>query len=537
MWQGFSQGPRAYIPKNNEESPIGTSAQQKNKLPITNRQRAMKQRVHQIGRLATMAILLLMITLPTTLRAQQGKGLEERLRDHLYLLASDSLHGREAGTEDAMRAAEYIADQFASIGLKPYEGESYFQYFTVPLHSDRTYRNVIGIIEGSDPALSDRYIVVGAHYDHLGEQLGKIYPGADDNASGSSALIEVARNLMLNPQRLGRSVIIVAFDAEEMGLYGSNYLASVMPAERIDLMISMDMVGWLRQSGKLHIEGTGTVVDGEKWVNSVGNRGIDLHLKPFENSVMTATDTRGFARKQVPTFAVTTGTESPYHKPGDTADKIDYQGLTEITHFMTSLVATAASEPSFRSSGRVASIHRKLPPVEINVGVMAGSTRLKFPDSAFEGRSAFSYGANLSLLLHTGNTMWHTGVSYERSSARWPSMTAPLRSQERLHLEQLTVPLTANIRLGEPDDPIFMYIGVGGYYTHRLDGYTTDKLLTLGPEGIADNEWGTQWELGMRLSSWDINVTWRNGHTNLIEGSDAPKIKTRQKWLTIAYIF
>ncbi len=487
--------------------------------------------------MATTALALLLILHPAPLSAQQGKGLEERLRDHLYLLASDSLRGREAGTEDAMRAAEYIADQFASIGLKPYEGDSYFQYFTVPLNSGRTYRNVIGIIEGSDPTLSDRYIVLGAHYDHLGVQLGSTYPGADDNASGSSALIEVARNLMIHPELLRRSVIIAAFDAEEIGLYGSTYLASVMPTERIDLMISMDMVGWLRQSGELHVEGTGTVADGDQLIRALDGRGINLHLKPFENSLMTATDTRGFARLEVPTFAVTTGTVSPYHKPGDTADKIDYQGLTEITHFMTSLVTTAATEPSFRRSGRVAAIHRKLPPVEINFGLMVGRTWLKYPDSAFEGRSGFSYGANASLLIHTGWLMWHTGVSYERTATRWPDTEAPLKSYERLRTEQLTVPLTANLRLGEPDDPMYVYIGAGGYYTHRLKGLTSDHQFTIGPDGISGHEWGAQVEFGTRLSMLDINFSTRYGLTNLLVGSDSPKIRTRQTWVTIAYIF
>ena len=97
----------------------------------------------------------------------------------------------------------------------------------MPFNANGTdYKNVVAVIEGSDPVLKDQYIVLGAHYDHLGVKKGQIYNGADDNASGSAAIIEIAR--ALEPQRgsLKRSVVIAAFDAEELGLYGSNHLAA-----------------------------------------------------------------------------------------------------------------------------------------------------------------------------------------------------------------------------------------------------------------------------------------------------------------------
>jgi Zn-dependent M28 family amino/carboxypeptidase len=188
---------------------------------------------------------------------------QKRLEEHLYYLASDSLHGRFAGSDDAMKAAQYIIKQYEAIGIEPFYESGYLQPFTNSLVGERmTFNNVIAWIPGSDPALKDEYVIIGAHYDHLGERNGKVYNGADDNASGTAAVIEIARQLKAKQSELKRSVIIVNFDGEELGLFGSNALSNRLKKEKkiskVCLMMSIDMVGWYRQNGKLIVQGTGT---------------------------------------------------------------------------------------------------------------------------------------------------------------------------------------------------------------------------------------------------------------------------------------
>ena len=122
----------------------------------------------------------------------------DRLEKHVYFFASDSLKGRAAGTEDAAKAAAYIVHEYESMGLKPFYDDWYMPF----TKGGKDYKNVVAVLEGNDPALKDQYIVVGAHFDHVGVRNGQIYNGADDNASGSAAVIEIARALCANRNKL-----------------------------------------------------------------------------------------------------------------------------------------------------------------------------------------------------------------------------------------------------------------------------------------------------------------------------------------------
>ena len=139
----------------------------------------------------------------------------QRLEKHVYTLASDSLQGRKAGSPDAVRAANYLIREWKGMGLKPFFAESKNYRMPFEVYGDSGYYDLVAIIEGNDPKLKDEYIVIGGHYDHLGVRNGKVYNGADDNASGASCVTEVARQLLARQKELRRSVIICAFDAEK----------------------------------------------------------------------------------------------------------------------------------------------------------------------------------------------------------------------------------------------------------------------------------------------------------------------------------
>ena len=382
------------------------------------------------------ALSLLLGALPSVAQTRQ-----DRLREHLYYFASDSLRGRKAGSEDAAKAAAYIVSQYRAMGLKPFFEDWYVPFTTNGVE----YRNIVAVIPGSDPVLKDEYIVLGAHYDHVGVKDGEIYNGADDNASGSSALIEIARALCQERDNLRRSIIIAAFDAEELGLYGSNALSELLDLSKVKLMMSIDMVGWYQASGYLELMGAATIKDGRRLLShSAESYGLNLRLKGFETSIMTATDTRGFAQKGVPTLAVTTGLKSPYHKPEDDAELIDYEGLDKISGYIADVAVASAGDEDFAPSGRVARIHRGPRKVDLGLSAGVGSGRLVFREGALETGAGTAVAAGLSMranLLVHGRLGLRADARLAQSFGRYPDEADPFRISSRYRSTDVVVPM------------------------------------------------------------------------------------------------
>ncbi len=177
---------------------------------------------------------------------------EDELKTHIEFLASDSLEGREAGAQGGQAAGTYIRGLLQKYGVKPgLKEDGYFQEF------DGGFRNIIGILPGNDPELKNEYIVIGAHYDHVGYGkpsnsrggVGQIHNGADDNASGTAALLEIIQAISQHKEVPRRSLMFVFWDAEEMGLLGSKYWVNHpnIPLDQIVIYLNMDMVGRLKE--------------------------------------------------------------------------------------------------------------------------------------------------------------------------------------------------------------------------------------------------------------------------------------------------
>jgi Zn-dependent M28 family amino/carboxypeptidase len=235
--------------------------------------------------------------------------------------------------------------------------------------------NVVGVLEGSDPKLKGEAVVVGAHYDHLGRggagslaaREGAIHHGADDNASGVAALIELARIFSTATPRPRRTVVFVAFGGEEEGLVGSSYYVKnpVVPLAQTVAMLNMDMIGRMKDD-RLIVGGVGTAAE---WRQLVNDANTDLNMKVNVNGVARETgdlpavtsangkviattnpkprfhltlnedgygpsDHSSFYAKQVPVLFFWTGTHEDYHKPSDTAEKIGYYSLARVTEFV-----------------------------------------------------------------------------------------------------------------------------------------------------------------------------------------------------------
>lgn len=221
-------------------------------------------------------------------------------------------------------------------------------------------RNVVGVLRAPR---SREYVVVGAHYDHLGlgapESLeasaqGKIHHGADDNASGVSAILELARRLAANREGLGRSVVFVAFSAEELGLLGSSYFvrSPSVPFDKITAMINLDMVGRLKDD-TLEVHGVGTSPAWKELVESSA-KSAGLTIRQHEGG-FGPSDHGSFYAAGKPVLFFFTGSHSDYHKATDTADKVDAKGIVKILDLLEPVVrrvATAGTLVSFiRVSG------------------------------------------------------------------------------------------------------------------------------------------------------------------------------------------
>lgn len=222
-----------------------------------------------------------------------------------------------------------------------------------------TVKNIIGVLEGSGP-LAKETIVIGAHYDHLG--LGgmgsrspkekAIHHGADDNASGTSAMMELARRFAGHKDRQGRRLVFMAFTAEESGLIGSRYYAKrdpLFPINDTVAMVNLDMVGRLRadpktNKDKLTIEGTGTAKGFDAMIEKL-NPGFQLVKKPGGNG---PSDHDSFYNQKVPVVFFFTGFHDKgsddYHKPSDTSDKVNVPGMDRVVDYAEKVIAQLATE-------------------------------------------------------------------------------------------------------------------------------------------------------------------------------------------------
>lgn len=225
-------------------------------------------------------------------------------------------------------------------------GSLYFQKHSAGV------RNVVALLPGSGPR-ADEYVVVGAHYDHLGyggsgsllPGVRGIHHGADDNASGTTAVLTLARRLGAAETRPERSILFISFTVEEQGLIGSEYFVehSPVPLGKIAYMLNLDMVGRLRNDTVLH-GGEGTA-DTLKPLLSGALQGSGLAAKSFGEGGLGPSDHSSFAQKKIPVLFLFTGLHPDYHRPTDTADKINYPGLQRVTDLAEKLVFALAAAP------------------------------------------------------------------------------------------------------------------------------------------------------------------------------------------------
>ena len=280
--------------------------------------------------------LLLLVFAIDDCRSKEDITVEEARRTLSYL-ASDEMEGREPGNPGNFIAVSFIRKEFESYGL-----ETHLQTFTyafrerVGLFRWRTIRievmNVVGVLKGT----SDKHVVIGAHMDHLGlDGDGDAYNGADDNASGTTAILELAEAFGKSDTKPKDTIVFIAFNAEELGLLGSKYYVNnpLLPLDDCKLMINLDMVGRLR--------GTTVTAQGGNLSRSVTQLVDKLDDDyPFDVNITAAgnrSDHAPFNWNGVPVLFFHTGTHPQYHRTTDDSDLINYEGLVDIAKFVKDL--------------------------------------------------------------------------------------------------------------------------------------------------------------------------------------------------------
>jgi aminopeptidase YwaD len=240
--------------------------------------------------------------------------------------------------------------------LKPQSfdvSESRAHIRTDVVRTRKTVKNVVAGLAGSEPSLQDEWVIVGAHYDHLGlgdhnslapSEVGHIHHGADDNASGSAGVLELARLAAKNRHEWKRSVLFMTFAGEELGLLGSSHFVnhSPIPLTNVTGMINMDMIGRL-SNDRLFVGGVGTSPSFKPWLEDF-NQSVGLQLD-YSDSGYGASDHMSFNAKKIPVLFFFSGLHTDYHKPSDTYDKINSNGAVKVLSLVYLMADRMAAEP------------------------------------------------------------------------------------------------------------------------------------------------------------------------------------------------
>lgn len=337
---------------------------------------------------------LLLFASGLALNAQKMAISEDNLRRDITMLASDEMKGRGTGTAEEFRAAQYIADQFKEAGLTP-KGDNgmWFHHFGFQKSSDphggtadknapQVYsQNVVAWLDNG----AANTIVIGAHYDHLGLGMdhnsldanpeGKIHNGADDNASGTAGVLELARYFAQNGVTEKHNFLFICFSGEELGLIGSKKFTDypTIDLSSVSFMLNMDMIGRLNEEKRLVVGGVGTAPDFVPTMNSLNNNGISFKL---DSAGIGPSDHTSFYLKNIPVLFFFTGQHSDYHKPSDDTEKINFSGEAQVIGLAVKVIDALDSKPKLSFQETKAN-KEDTPRFKVTLGIM--------PDYTWEG--------------------------------------------------------------------------------------------------------------------------------------------------------
>lgn len=323
--------------------------------------------------LLLIACCSLFTAIPSVFAADAPAAIQlEQMTADIKFLAAPERRGRAGAGK--VEALNFIVQHFQSCGLKPLFDGEWTQ--TIPGQKSLDGRsqnpsgqNIGAFVQGTDPVLRDEWIIINAHYDHLGVRQGQVYPGADDNASGTAMVMEVARQIAAKP--LPRSVAFVGFDYEESLLWGSRWFVAHSPIElkNIRLCITADMIG--RSLGGMDLP-TVFIMGAEHSTlvrETLARLPVPTGLEVAQlgaDMVGTRSDYGPFRDEGIPFLFFSTGEHPDYHTPRDTIDKLDFAKATRVSNLILNLVnevgASSTSmhweDPVYQKLEEASAVHR-----------------------------------------------------------------------------------------------------------------------------------------------------------------------------------
>lgn len=403
-------------------------------------------------------ITICTIILSHTFFSQNFK--EQSVKKHIAYLASDELKGRGTSSPEEKLAAVYIAKEFKKAGLT-FFNSSYLKEFKYKYNpnkhdtstagiEEKTAANVVGFLDNKAP----HTIVIGAHYDHLGlgndhnsldaNPQGKIHNGADDNASGTAGVIELAYYFSKNKKAEPFNFLFVCFSGEELGLLGSKKYVeySDIDLKNINYMINMDMIGRLNDSiKKLMIYGVGT---SPVWVPLLDSIKSDMKLVK-DSSGIGPSDQTSFYLKDIPVLHFFSGQHSDYHKPDDDLEKINLKGEVNILNFIVATIEKTYRYPKL-SFTKTRNPDMGKSTFKVSMGVMPdytyeGGNGMRI-DGVSEGKPAFKAG------LKSGDIIIRLGAHKVNSTKEYMKALSNFKKGDQTEVEvirdgkNVTLPLT-----------------------------------------------------------------------------------------------
>jgi hypothetical protein len=281
--------------------------------------------------------------------AKTQDDLQGRLKRDMTILAGSEMAGRGNGQEGLNKAIDYVINSYKKIGIET-EIQRFPYHFSNSKNEepDGYFSNVIVTVKGCDPELNSQHVVIGAHLDHLGSRPSygggiTIYHGADDNASGTAALMELVRYYQKNPP--ARTLLFIHFTGEEWGLHGSKYWVShpTVDIKSVRFMVNLDMIGRFDPiKAVLTFTAMGMSPEAIAKAKAMAPKGMSVETDRGTSIFANASDHAPFAANNIPACFFFTGIHSDYHRPTDTVDKINWNGLTAITLYVQRFITEYA---------------------------------------------------------------------------------------------------------------------------------------------------------------------------------------------------
>lgn len=379
----------------------------------------------------------------------------EKIKSHIKTLASDAYEGRGTGAAGEKKANDYIESQFKKLKLIPKGENGYDQSFPFKggVHgtgAEGTATNIAGYIDNG----AENTIIIGAHYDHLGlgndgssldpNPQNKIHNGADDNASGTSGIIELARYFQNNGVKEKYNFLFLCFSGEELGLIGSKYYTEhpTVDLTKVNFYINLDMVGRLDPTTKaLQVMGTGTSPVWEPIIQKLSNDQVKIKT---DSSGTGPSDHTSFYLKNIPVLHFFTGSHSDYHKPSDDWEKINFEGEAEVLKVIVKVIEELDASPKLAFLTTKSKSMSTRSSFKVTLGIMpsySGDVEGLKIDGVSEGKPAQKAGlAAGDVILQMGDIVVKDIQNYMDALSKFEKgQTVPVKFKRKDELMTLNV--------------------------------------------------------------------------------------------------